>query len=54
MHLADLTHAKRAVRFDYLFRAKVGADKITPTRAITPSTNLSDHNPVIADFTVVP
>jgi endonuclease/exonuclease/phosphatase family metal-dependent hydrolase len=43
-----------AVRFDYLFRAKDGADKITPTRITAPVTALSDHNPMIADYTVKP
>jgi endonuclease/exonuclease/phosphatase family metal-dependent hydrolase len=43
-----------AVRFDYLFRSKLGSDKITPTKVYVPVTTLSDHNPVIADFTVIP
>jgi endonuclease/exonuclease/phosphatase family metal-dependent hydrolase len=43
-----------AVRFDYLFRSKIGSDKITPTRVFVPSTSLSDHNPVVADYRVVP
>jgi endonuclease/exonuclease/phosphatase family metal-dependent hydrolase len=43
-----------AVRFDYLFRSKIGSDKVTPTRVYVPVTTLSDHNPVIADYTVVP
>jgi endonuclease/exonuclease/phosphatase family metal-dependent hydrolase len=43
-----------AVRFDYLFRSKVGSDKVTPTKVYTPVTTLSDHNPVIADFKVTP
>jgi endonuclease/exonuclease/phosphatase family metal-dependent hydrolase len=43
-----------AVRFDYLFRSKIGSDKITPTKVYVPSTSLSDHNPVIADYTVKP
>ena len=57
----DLTGSKQhghtvngAVRFDYLFRSKEGGDKITPTRVWTPSTSLSDHYPVIADYTVRP
>jgi endonuclease/exonuclease/phosphatase family metal-dependent hydrolase len=41
-------------RFDYLFRAKEAADSITPTWVSTPVTTLSDHNPVIADYTVRP
>ncbi len=43
-----------AVRFDYLFRSKIGSDKITPTKVYVPSTSLSDHNPVIADYKVIP
>jgi endonuclease/exonuclease/phosphatase family metal-dependent hydrolase len=43
-----------AVRFDYLFRSKVGSDKITPIKIYVPATTLSDHNPVIADYKVVP
>jgi endonuclease/exonuclease/phosphatase family metal-dependent hydrolase len=43
-----------AVRFDYLFRSKLGSDKVRPTRVSTPVTTLSDHNPVIADYSVVP
>lgn len=43
-----------AVRFDYLFRSKIGSDKITPLKVYVPSTSLSDHNPVIADYKVVP
>jgi endonuclease/exonuclease/phosphatase family metal-dependent hydrolase len=43
-----------AVRFDYLFRSKIGAEKIIPTHVFVPVTSLSDHNPVIADYSVVP
>jgi endonuclease/exonuclease/phosphatase family metal-dependent hydrolase len=43
-----------AVRFDYLFRSKIGSDKVTPTNVYAPVTSLSDHNPVIADYRVVP
>lgn len=43
-----------SVRFDYLFRSKIGADKITPTHVYVPVTTLSDHYPVIADYSVVP
>ena len=43
-----------AVRFDYLFRSKIGSDKVTPTKVYVPVTTLSDHNPVIADFKVTP
>jgi endonuclease/exonuclease/phosphatase family metal-dependent hydrolase len=43
-----------AVRFDYLFRSKIGSDKVTPTKVYVPATTMSDHNPVIADYTVVP
>jgi endonuclease/exonuclease/phosphatase family metal-dependent hydrolase len=43
------------VRFDYLFRGKVGGDKIRPTsvKTVSPS-GLSDHSPVIADYSVTP
>jgi endonuclease/exonuclease/phosphatase family metal-dependent hydrolase len=47
-------HTIGDVRFDYLFRAKEAAYSITPTRIVTPWTSLSDHNPVIADYTVKP
>jgi endonuclease/exonuclease/phosphatase family metal-dependent hydrolase len=43
-----------AVRFDYLFRAKEGGSNIRPQRIMAPSTTLSDHNPVIADYIVTP
>jgi exonuclease III len=43
-----------AVRFDYLFRSKIGSDKITPIKVYVPVTSLSDHNPVVADYKVVP
>jgi endonuclease/exonuclease/phosphatase family metal-dependent hydrolase len=43
-----------AVRFDYLFRSKIGSDKITPIKVYVPATSLSDHNPVVADYKVVP
>ncbi len=43
-----------AVRFDYLFRAKIGSDKITPTNVYVPWTSMSDHHPVIADYKVTP
>jgi endonuclease/exonuclease/phosphatase family metal-dependent hydrolase len=43
-----------AVRFDYLFRSKVGSDKIRPTNVWVPATSLSDHRPVIADYSVTP
>lgn len=43
-----------AVRFDYLFRAKHGADHVKPTKVFAPMTSLSDHNPVIADYKVTP
>lgn len=43
-----------AVRFDYLFRSKIGSDKVTPTKVYVPTTSLSDHNPVVADYKVIP
>jgi endonuclease/exonuclease/phosphatase family metal-dependent hydrolase len=43
-----------AVRFDYLFRSKNGSDKVRPTKVFVPSTSLSDHQPVVADYSVVP
>jgi len=57
----DMTGSKQnghtvnnAVRFDYLFRAKHGADDVKPTKVYVPVTWLSDHNPVIADYKVTP
>lgn len=41
-----------AVRFDYLFRAHTNSSRVTPTAIWVPKTSLSDHNPVIADYTV--
>ena len=43
-----------AVRFDYLFYSKIGSDKVRPTKVYAPVTSLSDHNPVIADYSVIP
>jgi endonuclease/exonuclease/phosphatase family metal-dependent hydrolase len=43
-----------AVRFDYLFYSKIGSDKVSPTKVFVPVTSLSDHNPVVADYTVIP
>jgi endonuclease/exonuclease/phosphatase family metal-dependent hydrolase len=42
------------VRFDYQFRSKLGSDDVTPTKIYLGSTTLSDHKPVIADYTVRP
>ena len=42
------------VRFDYLFRGKLGASKIRPTSVRTVSSYLSDHLAVVADYTVTP
>jgi endonuclease/exonuclease/phosphatase family metal-dependent hydrolase len=41
------------VRFDYLFRGKEGASRIRPrsVKVVSPS-GLSDHSPVIADYSV--
>jgi endonuclease/exonuclease/phosphatase family metal-dependent hydrolase len=41
-----------AVRFDYLFRAHTANWRVTPTAIWVRSTSLSDHAPVIADYTV--
>jgi endonuclease/exonuclease/phosphatase family metal-dependent hydrolase len=41
-----------AVRFDYLFRAHTDNWRVTPTAIWVRSTSLSDHAPVIADYTV--
>ena len=41
-----------AVRFDYIFRSDDGARRATPTNCFVPVTGMSDHNPVIADFTI--
>jgi endonuclease/exonuclease/phosphatase family metal-dependent hydrolase len=38
------------VRFDYLFRARDQASRITPTACWVQSTGLSDHSLVIADY----
>ena len=43
-----------AVRFDYLFYSKIGSDKVKATKVWAPVTTMSDHNPVIADYTVIP
>jgi endonuclease/exonuclease/phosphatase family metal-dependent hydrolase len=42
------------VRFDYLFRGRASANKIRPTSVRVLSSSLSDHSPVLADFTVTP
>ena len=42
------------VRFDYLFRSKDGGDAVKPVKIQVPSTTLSDHAPVIADYVVSP
>ena len=41
-----------AVRFDYIFRSHLNASRLTPISITTPRVSYSDHNPVIADFTV--
>lgn len=43
-----------AVRFDYLFRSKSGAEQVLPLEVYVPRTSLSDHNPVIAIYRVIP
>jgi endonuclease/exonuclease/phosphatase family metal-dependent hydrolase len=47
-------HTRPRGRIDYLFRSKAGSDHVRPTNVFMPVTTLSDHNPVIADYTVVP
>jgi endonuclease/exonuclease/phosphatase family metal-dependent hydrolase len=42
------------VRFDYLWRAKTAVDTIKPTSIRVLTTTLSDHMPVVADYTVYP
>jgi endonuclease/exonuclease/phosphatase family metal-dependent hydrolase len=41
-----------AVRFDYLFRARDAASRLTPTSCVVISSSLSDHKPVVATYTV--
>jgi endonuclease/exonuclease/phosphatase family metal-dependent hydrolase len=41
-----------AVRFDYLFRAHDGSWRANPTACWVQKTSLSDHAPVVADYTV--
>ncbi len=41
-----------SVRFDYLFRAYAGGEHLTPISCWVTTTSLSDHWPVIADYTV--
>lgn len=40
------------VRFDYLFRSHTDSQRLTPTLCFVPTTSLSDHWPVIADYLV--
>jgi endonuclease/exonuclease/phosphatase family metal-dependent hydrolase len=40
------------VRFDYVFRAKDGGDRLIPVAVRVPETTLSDHAPVVADYSV--
>jgi endonuclease/exonuclease/phosphatase family metal-dependent hydrolase len=40
------------VRFDYVFRAKEGGDRLIPVAVRVPETSLSDHAPVVADYSV--
>lgn len=40
------------IRFDYLFRSFVNASRMTPTSCVVISTTLSDHRPVVAEYTV--
>jgi endonuclease/exonuclease/phosphatase family metal-dependent hydrolase len=41
-----------SVRFDYLFRARDSAWRLTPTSCSVISSTLSDHKPVVATYTV--
>jgi endonuclease/exonuclease/phosphatase family metal-dependent hydrolase len=41
-----------AVRFDYLFRARDTASRLTPTSCVVISSSLSDHRPVVGTYTV--
>jgi endonuclease/exonuclease/phosphatase (EEP) superfamily protein YafD len=41
-----------SVRFDYLFRSFTDESRIRPTSCWVQSTSLSDHWPVIADYSV--
>ena len=41
-----------AVRFDYIFRSFTDESRLTATRCWVKTTSLSDHWPVLADFTV--
>jgi endonuclease/exonuclease/phosphatase (EEP) superfamily protein YafD len=41
-----------AVRFDYLFRSTYQASRLAPTACWVPSTTLSDHSPVVADYQI--
>jgi endonuclease/exonuclease/phosphatase family metal-dependent hydrolase len=40
------------VRFDYLFRARDAASRLTPTSCVVISSSLSDHRPVVGTYTV--
>jgi endonuclease/exonuclease/phosphatase family metal-dependent hydrolase len=40
------------VRFDYVFRSMTAGARLTPLSCIVPSTTLSDHRPVVAEFRV--
>lgn len=45
-------YTHQGVRFDYQFRSFVNASRMTPTSCTVISTSLSDHSPVVADYTV--
>jgi endonuclease/exonuclease/phosphatase (EEP) superfamily protein YafD len=45
-------HTIGNVRFDYIFRSIAGGTRVTPVSCWVPTTTLSDHNPVVADFRV--
>jgi endonuclease/exonuclease/phosphatase family metal-dependent hydrolase len=45
-------HTIGNVRFDYIFRSIAAGERVTPVSCWVPSTTLSDHKPVLADFSV--
>ena len=51
-HQQDGAYTIGNARMDYIFRAFDSAWRFTPTNAFVPYTELSDHRPFVADFTV--
>jgi endonuclease/exonuclease/phosphatase (EEP) superfamily protein YafD len=45
-------YTKDNIRFDYLFRAHDQNYRLTPTKCWVISTSLSDHRPLVADYSV--